>query len=129
VDAAFQAIDQVVDVPNELLEYSVQAMTEGVDALAKVTVRIESELRIGRTQKAEKRVFLGRGADTDIIVASAKAYLFALNRHLAAQETSRKRRAVAREVQQVVEEMSARFGTGHTSDLMGWTVLRGEDLI
>jgi 2-isopropylmalate synthase len=129
VDAAFQAIDQVVDVPNELLEYSVQAMTGGVDALAKVTVRIESELRIGRSQKAEKRVFLGRGADTDIIVASAKAYLFALNRHLAAQETSRKRRAVAREVQQVVEEMSARFGTAHTSDLMGWTVLRGEDLI
>jgi 2-isopropylmalate synthase len=129
VDAAFQAIDQLIDVPNELLEYSVQAMTEGVDALAKVTVRIESELRIGGTGNAEKRVFLGRGADTDIIVASAKAYLFALNRHLAAQETSRQRRAVAREVQQVLEETGAQFGTAHTSDLMGWTVLRGEDLI
>jgi 2-isopropylmalate synthase len=129
VDAAFQAIDQLVDVPTELLEYSVQAMTEGVNALGKVTVRIESEVQAGGTQKAEKRVFLGRGADTDIIVASAKAYLFALNRHLAAQETSRQRRAVAREVQQVLEEMNARFGTAHTSDLMGWTVLRGEDLI
>jgi 2-isopropylmalate synthase len=129
IDAAFRAIDQVVEVPTELLEYSVQAMTEGVDALGKVTVRIQSEVRIGETQQPEKRVFLGRGADTDIIVASAKAYLFALNRHLAAQEASQRRRAVTREVQQALEEMSARYGTAHTSDFMGWRVLRGEDLI
>jgi 2-isopropylmalate synthase len=119
----------VVQVPNELLEYAVQAMTEGVDALAKVTVRIQSEVRIGGTGRAEKRVFLGRGADTDVIVASAKSYLFALNRHLAAQEASRGRRAVTREVRQTLEEMSARYGTAHTSDFMGWRVLRGEDLI
>jgi 2-isopropylmalate synthase len=104
-------------------------MTEGVDALGKVTVRIQSEVRIGGTQRSEKRIFLGRGADTDIIVASAKAYLFALNRHLAAQEASRRRSAVTREVRQALEEMSAIYGTAHTSDFMGWHVLRGEDLI
>jgi 2-isopropylmalate synthase len=129
VDAVFKAIDQVVKVPNELLEYSVQAMTEGVDALGKVTVRIQSEVRIGTSQEVEKRVFLGRGADTDILVASAKAYLFALNRHLAAQEASRRRRAVTSELQAVLEEMSARYGTAHTGDFMGWRVLRDEDLV
>jgi 2-isopropylmalate synthase len=128
VDAAFKAIDEIVNVPNELLEYSVQAMTEGVDALGKVTVRIQSEVPIGDTGQVEKRVFLGRGADTDIIVASAAAYLFALNRHLAAQRASQRRQAVTQELQQVLEEMSARYGTAHTSDFMGWRVLRGEDL-
>lgn len=129
VDAAFKAIDQIVGLPNELLEYSVQAMTEGVDALGKVTVRIQGEVRIGGTDRVEKRVFLGRGADTDIIVASAKAYLFALNRHQAAQKASQRRQAVTRELRQALEEMSARYGTAHTGDFMGWSALRGEDLI
>ena len=44
VDAAFKAVDSIVDVPNELLEFSVQAMTEGVDALGKVAVRIQGEV-------------------------------------------------------------------------------------
>ncbi|MEJ2058375.1 MAG: alpha-isopropylmalate synthase regulatory domain-containing protein, partial [Desulfofustis sp.] len=109
VDATFKAIDSLVQVPNELLEYSVQAMTEGVDALGKVSVRIQGEVRIGETVR--KRAFLGRGADTDILVASAKAYVFALNRLLDAQRASERRQAVAREVRKAVEEMHARYGT------------------
>jgi len=129
VDAAYKAIDEIVDLPNELIEFAVQAMTEGVDALGKVTVRIQGEVPVGDTGKVEKRVFLGRGADTDIIVASAKAYLFALNRLLAAQQASRRLQAVAEEVRQALEEMRARYGTAHTGDFMGWRALREEDLI
>ncbi|MBC8448401.1 MAG: 2-isopropylmalate synthase [Chloroflexi bacterium] len=129
VDAAFKAVDSIVNVPNELLEFSVQAMTEGVDAVGKVTVRIQGEVPIGDTGQVEKRVFLGRGADTDIIVASAKAYLFALNRQMAAQQAGRQRQAISDEVRQAVEEMRARYGTAHTSDFMGWSVLREEKLV
>jgi len=129
VDAAFKAIDRIVNVPNELLEFSVQAMTEGVDAVGKVTVRIQGEVPIGDTGQVEKRVFLGRGADTDIIVASAKAYLFALNRLLAARQAIRQRQAITEEVRQALEEMRARYGTAHTGDFMGWSVLRDEKLI
>jgi hypothetical protein len=75
------------------------------------------------------RVFLGRGADTDVIVASVKAYVFAINRLLAARRASQRREAITQEVQKAVEEMHARYGTAHTGDLMGWSALRGEDLI
>jgi 2-isopropylmalate synthase len=129
VDAAFKAVDNVVQVPNELLEFSVQAMTEGVDALGKVAVRIQGEVPLGDTGEAEQRVFLGRGADTDIIVASAKAYLFALNRLLAAQRASRRRQAITEEVQKAIEEMHARYGTAHTGDFMGWSAMRDEGLV
>ena len=129
VDAAFKAVDSIVKLPNELLEFSVQAMTEGVDALGKVAVRIQGQVPLGDTGEVEMRVFLGRGADTDIIVASARAYLFALNRLLAAQQASRRRQAIAEEVQQALEEMHARYGTAHTGDFMGWSALRDEDLV
>jgi len=129
VDAAFKAVDSIVQIPNELLEFSVQAMTEGVDALGKVAVRIQGEVPVGDSGQVEKRVFLGRGADTDILVASAKAYLFALNRLLAAQRASQRRQAMQEEVQRALEEMHARFGTAHTGDFMGWRALRDEDLI
>ncbi len=76
VDAVYRAINRLVQVPNTLTEFSVKAITEGIDAIGEVTIRIESE---GRT-------FIGRGAATDIIVASAKAYMNALNRLLAAEE-------------------------------------------
>jgi len=128
-DAAFKAIDSVVDVPNELLEFSVQAMTEGVDALGKVSVRIRGDVPLGDTGQTEKRIFLGRGADTDILVASAKAYLFALNRLLAARQASQRRQAMTEEVQRALEDMRARYGTAHTGDFMGWRAMRDEDLI
>jgi 2-isopropylmalate synthase len=129
VDAAFKAVDGIVKVPNELLEFSVQAMTEGVDALGKVAVRIRGEVPLGGTDEVEQRVFLGRGADTDIIVASVKAYVFALNRLLAARQASRRRQAITEQVQRTLEEMHARYGTAHTGDFMGWSALRDEDLI
>ncbi len=80
VDAAFRAIDAVVEAPCKLLEYSVHSVTEGIDALGEVTVRIESP-------GEDRRVFGGYGADTDVIVASAHAYIAALNRMIAALGT------------------------------------------
>ncbi|NIV37507.1 MAG: 2-isopropylmalate synthase, partial [Anaerolineae bacterium] len=116
VDAAFKAVDSIVGIENELLEFSVQAMTEGVEALGKVAVRIQGDVPLGDTGQVQQRVFLGRGADTDIIVASARAYLFALNRLLAARQASRRRQAITEEVQRAVEEMHARYGSAHTGD-------------
>jgi 2-isopropylmalate synthase len=72
VDAVYQAINRLVGVPNELTEFTVKSVTEGIDAIGEVLIRIESE---GVT-------YTGRGADTDIIVASGKAYMNALNRLL-----------------------------------------------
>ena len=74
VDAVYKAINRIVNVPNVLVEFSVKSITEGIDAIGEVLVRIESG---GVT-------YTGRGADTDIIVASAKAYMNALNRLLSA---------------------------------------------
>jgi len=76
VDAVYQAINRIVEVPNELTEFTVKSVTEGIDAIGEVLIRIESE---GVT-------YTGRGADTDIIVASAKAYINALNRLLATRQ-------------------------------------------
>jgi 2-isopropylmalate synthase len=128
IDAAYKAIDSLVQVPNQLLEYSVEALTEGVDALAKVTVRIQGEVPLGDTGEVAKRVFLGRGADTDTIVASAKAYLFALNRLVAAQHAGRRQQAMADEVRREVDEMRARYGMAPIGDIMGSSILRDEDL-
>jgi len=76
VDATFKAIDKIVKVPNTLTEFSIKSITEGIDAIGEVLVRIESE----------DTTYTGRGADTDIIVASAKAYVNALNRLFAAKK-------------------------------------------
>lgn len=90
VDAAYKAIDEIVQAPNTLLEFSIRAITEGIDALGEVTVRLQAENGLvprrtspqsGRTQRL---TFGGHGADTDIIVASVKAYLAAINKILAA---------------------------------------------
>ncbi len=70
VDAVYQAINRIVQVPNVLTEFAVKSVTAGIDAQGEVTIRVESD---GRT-------YVGRGSDTDIIVASAKAYMNALNR-------------------------------------------------
>ncbi len=78
VDAVYKAINRIVGVPNVLTEFSVKSVTEGIDAIGEVLIRIESE---GVT-------YTGRGADTDIFVASAKAYMNALNRLLAAKRTA-----------------------------------------
>jgi 2-isopropylmalate synthase len=90
VDATYKAIDAVVKVQNTLLEFNVHAITEGIDALGEVTVRVQPKDDAKQTMDAQRevpytRVFGGHGADSDIIVASAKAYLNALNKLIVAQ--------------------------------------------
>jgi 2-isopropylmalate synthase len=70
VDATFKAIESVAKSGAELLLFSVNAVTQGTESQGEVTVRLS---RGGR-------IVNGVGADTDIIVASAKAYLSALNK-------------------------------------------------
>ncbi len=70
VDAAFKAIEKIVHSGTELQLYSVNNITSGTDAQGEVTVRLASGGRIVN----------GQGADTDIVVASVKAYLNALNK-------------------------------------------------
>jgi 2-isopropylmalate synthase len=91
VDAVYKAIDAIVQTQNTLLEFAIHAITEGIDAQGEVTVRIEGRNGNGHSkhidaqkETATRRTFGGHGADTDIIVASAKAYLAALNKLLAA---------------------------------------------
>ncbi len=87
VDAAFKAIDVIVGTRVSLLEYQVHSVTEGIDALGEVSVRVRQSDGVHRVSSAQSdeprpRVVHGHGADTDIVVASAKAYLAALNRVL-----------------------------------------------
>ena len=70
VDAAFKAIESTVNSQAELELYSVNAITKGTESQGEVTVRLAKD----------GRVVNGQGADTDVIVASAKAYLSALNK-------------------------------------------------
>jgi len=73
VDAVCKAIDDVVGLDIELTEFAVTAVTEGIDALGEVTIRVAKD----------GSVYSGRGSDSDIVVASAKAYVNAINRLLA----------------------------------------------
>jgi 2-isopropylmalate synthase len=77
VDAIYKAINRVAQVPNRLIEFSVQSVTAGIDAIGEVTIRLQ--------QEDQKRIYSGHAANTDIIVASAQAYLNALNRLYADQ--------------------------------------------
>jgi 2-isopropylmalate synthase len=70
VDAVYRAINRVVNVPNQLIEFSVQSVTAGIDAIGEVTIRLQQG----------DLIFSGHAANTDIIVASAQAYINALNR-------------------------------------------------
>ena len=78
VDAVCNAIDRVVGTSPKLVDFNVQSVTEGIDSMGTVTIKIESN---GQN-------YTGRGASTDIIVASAMAYLSAVNRMLAADEST-----------------------------------------
>ncbi|MBN1834844.1 MAG: 2-isopropylmalate synthase [Spirochaetales bacterium] len=71
VDAVFNAIDRVVGANTKLLEYTVHAVTPGREALGEVSVTVE----------IEGRRYVGRGASTDILEASARAYLNSINRY------------------------------------------------
>ena len=70
IDAAFKAIEKIVESGGQLQLYSVNALTGGADAQGEVTVRLEKAGRIVN----------GLGADTDIVIASAKSYIMAVNK-------------------------------------------------
>ncbi|MDS4039922.1 MAG: 2-isopropylmalate synthase [Candidatus Competibacter sp.] len=72
VDASFKAIESILQTGTDLLLYSVNNITSGTDAQGEVTVRVAKG----------GRIFNGQGADTDIVIASAKAYVNALNKVL-----------------------------------------------
>ena len=73
VDASFKALEVIVNSGAQLQLYSVNNITTGTDSQGEVTVRLEKGGRIVN----------GQGADTDIVIASAKAYINALNKILA----------------------------------------------
>ncbi len=72
VDAAYQAINKIAKVKTKLLEFAMNAVTEGIDAQAVVHVRVQ----------INKKVYSGAGSSNDIVVASVKAYLKAINKYL-----------------------------------------------
>ena len=100
VDAVYKAIQSIVHVPATLLEYTVNSVTEGIDALGEVSVRVAPEDDEAPADKinpqyehSRARVFHGHGAHTDVIVASAKAYLAAINRILATKQAKHENEA------------------------------------
>ena len=76
IDAVYKAVNSIVEVENDLSEFSIKAITRGIDALGEVTVRVTA---------AGGQVYTGRGSDGDIVVSSTKAYINALNRLIADQ--------------------------------------------
>jgi 2-isopropylmalate synthase len=92
VHSVYQAVDAIIGVPNTLVEFNVHAVTEGIDAIGEVTVRLQADngsiphRTSPQNGQVRLRTFGGYGADTDIIVAAAKAYLAALNKLLITSE-------------------------------------------
>ena len=78
VDAVCQALNRLARVPNELVEFSVKSVTEGIDAMGEVTIRL----------RADGVLYSGHAADTDIVVAAAQAFVNALNRLAAGSQRS-----------------------------------------
>ncbi len=113
VDAIYRAINRVVQRPSELIEFSINAITEGLDAVAEVTVRIREQgapdaegapVDLGAStstttvltgKRAAQQIFSGYGVHTDTIVAAAQAYMAALNKMLAVRQERIKAEAVA----------------------------------
>ncbi|XP_031092158.1 2-isopropylmalate synthase A-like [Ipomoea triloba] len=87
VDAAYKAVDLVTKVPVTLLEYSMNAVTEGIDAIASTRVLIrEDQTSIhGSAGGSANRSFNGTGAAMDIVISSVRAYVGALNKLLGFQ--------------------------------------------
>lgn len=70
VDACYKAIDAITKMKGELLEYSIHAVTQGKDAMGEVTIKV----------KFGDKTIISHGASTDILEASAKAYVNAINK-------------------------------------------------
>ena len=122
VDAIYQAIDSIVKVPSKLCDFSIRSITSGMDAVGEVTTKLQTaegteanddlsrklvrtnsgadftEFKNPQTGLISARTFVGNGVDSDILVASAKSYVSALNRlvaHQVQQESARGRIADA----------------------------------
>jgi 2-isopropylmalate synthase len=103
VDAIFRAIQNIVGVQNRLVEYHIQSVTQGIDAIGEVLTKLEavddketvdrryllqqtesdnegSDFKNPQTGRLAPRVHIGHGADTDILLASARSFLHALNK-------------------------------------------------
>ncbi|MCA9404226.1 MAG: 2-isopropylmalate synthase [Candidatus Omnitrophica bacterium] len=80
IDACYKAIDAITGIKGELLDYSIHSVTRGKDALGEVTVKV----------KFKGNTIIAKGASTDILEASGKAYINALNK-LIAQESAKKK--------------------------------------
>ncbi|XP_047978543.1 2-isopropylmalate synthase A-like [Salvia hispanica] len=85
VDAAYKAVDLIVKVPVVLVEYSMNAVAEGIDATATTRVLIRRDDAAASNGVAASRAFSGTGAAMDIVVSSARAYIGALNKMLGFQ--------------------------------------------
>ena len=92
VDAVYQAISRIIGVKTTLVEYGINAVTDGLDAQAEALIRIEpvnEGTKYGvnpQTGRQFVRTYSGRGASTDVVVASARAYVSALNKLLSSRE-------------------------------------------
>jgi 2-isopropylmalate synthase len=90
VDAALKAIDRLTKTRGRLIDYSLRSVSQGKDALGEVTVKVDF---------GDKELVSGKGASTDVVEASVRAYINALNRYVSANnesgngETKRKRGA------------------------------------
>lgn len=87
VDAAYKAIDSIVGLDVELIDYSMASVTEGIDALANTRVVVKpisgSTLVENAQGSVRQRTFTGNAASEDVVVASARAYISALNKIIA----------------------------------------------
>jgi len=103
IDAACQAINRIVGEPGELVEFAVGAITEGINAVAEVTMRVQeygsraadSEINgtgkgFGTDRSRQPRVFSGYGVNTDTVIAAAEAYTAALNKLFHARQERQK---------------------------------------
>ncbi|KAJ4723169.1 2-isopropylmalate synthase [Melia azedarach] len=100
VDSAYKAVDIIVKEPVTLLEYSMNAVTEGIDAIASTRVLIRGDNNQTSTHaltgETVQRTFSGTGAGMDIVVSSVKAYVGALNKMLGFKDLSPKKVTVER---------------------------------
>jgi 2-isopropylmalate synthase len=77
VDAALKAIDRLTGIKGRLMDYSLRSVSQGKDALGEVSVKVDF---------GERELVTGKGASTDVVEASARAYVNALNRFICASE-------------------------------------------
>ncbi len=119
VDAVYSAINRIVKTPVTLLEFAINAITEGIDAVGEVSVQVVEGIRPNKRTtlgmlKPEERVWKGYGVNVDIIVAAAEAYVNALNKLLQARQERLKAETTSRLASET---------TSHEVDLFGSSLL------